>query len=127
MTDSSRSRETPDYSSTGPARWKTGTRRTEEEDDRDDEEEGKIVIQKELIGNTDEIIAAAFLPRRDGSKHGSTSDKLGDGKPLLNALAVATNSSLLRVFDPSTMSCTAALTGHSGAILSLDVAGWTKR
>ena len=94
----------------------------EEEDDRDDEEEGKIVIQKELIGNTDEIIAAAFLPLRDGSKHGSTSEKVGDGKPALNALAVATNSSLLRVFDPSTMSCTAALTGHSGAILSLDVA-----
>ena len=94
----------------------------EEEDDRDDEEEGKIVIQKELIGNTDEIIAAAFLPLRDGSKHGSTSEKVGDGKPALNALAVATNSSLLRVFDPSTMSCTAALAGHSGAILSLDVA-----
>ena len=93
-----------------------------EEDDEEDDEEGKIVIQRELIGNTDEIIAAAFLPLRDGSKHGSTSEKDTDGKPALNALAVATNSSLLRVFDPTTMSCTAALTGHSGAILSLDVA-----
>ena len=35
---------------------------------------------------------------------------------------MATNSPLLRVFDPETMACTAALAGHAGAILTLDTA-----
>ena len=111
-----------DYSSTGPARSKTGTRRTRRKMTGTTKRRERLSSRRSSSETRDEIIAAAFLPLRDGSKHGSTSEKVGDGKPALNALAVATNSSLLRVFDPSTMSCTAALTGHSGAILSLDVA-----
>ena len=81
-----------------------------------DGEEGSVVIERELIGNTDEIISAAFLPSSAG-KSGA-----GAGAAPSTALVVATNSPLLRVFDPTTMACTAALGGHSGAILSLDAA-----
>ena len=83
-----------------------------EDDDSDDSAEGNITVQRELIGSTDEIIAAAFLP----------SENTGGAKNVSSALAVATNSPLLRVFDPETMACTAAFTGHSGAILTLDAA-----
>ena len=48
--------------------------------------------------------------------------KAARGAAPSTALVVATNSPLLRVFDPTTMACTAALGGHSGAILSLDAA-----
>ena len=67
-------------------------------------------VTRELIGSTDEIIAASFLPNA------------GDAKAPSAALAVATNSPLPRVFDPDTMACTAALAGHAGAILTLDTA-----
>jgi len=91
---------------------------------------GSLVIERELIGNTDEIISAAFLPMPEieagggaGAAAGAgagSGEKTSSARP--SALAVATNSALLRVFDPSTMACTAALSGHSGAILSLDAA-----
>ena len=74
---------------------------------------GALAVTRELIGSTDEIIAASFLPRVE---------RAGDAKAPSAALAVATNSPLLRVFDPDTMACTAALAGHAGAILTLDTA-----
>tara|TARA_B110000977_G_scaffold195181_1_gene273123 strand:- start:2997 stop:6245 length:3249 start_codon:yes stop_codon:yes gene_type:complete len=79
-------------------------------------DQASITVTRELIGSTDEIIAAAFLPGAGGE-----SSAKGKGKKA-SALAVATNSPLLRVFDPNTMACTVALTGHAGAILTLDAA-----
>jgi U3 small nucleolar RNA-associated protein 13 len=95
---------------------------------------GSIVVRRELIGNTDEIIAAAFLPGSGDEEEEEEEEEADVGqdgdekrrkraaktKKRPRALAVATNSALLRVFDPSTMACTAALPGHAGAILSLD-------
>ena len=80
------------------------------DDARESSGAGALKVTRELIGSTDEIIAASFLPNA------------GDAKAPSAALAVATNSPLLRVFDPDTMACTAALTGHAGAILTLDTA-----
>jgi len=80
------------------------------DDARESSGKGALKVTRELIGSTDEIIAASFLPNA------------GDAKAPSAALAVATNSPLLRVFDPDTMACTAALAGHAGAILTLDTA-----
>jgi U3 small nucleolar RNA-associated protein 13 len=84
---------------------------------------GNITIERELIGNTDEIISAAFLPMPDAAAAAAAATGadgvIKAGATPVSALAVATNSALLRVFDPSTMACTAALGGHTGAILSL--------
>ena len=79
-------------------------------DDARDDGAGALAVTRELIGSTDEIIAASFLHRAGA----------GDAEAPSAALAVATNSPLLRVFDPNTMACTAALAGHAGAILALD-------
>ena len=83
-----------------------------DDDARNEDGAGALVVTRELIGSTDEIIAASFLQ----------SASAGDAKTPSAALAVATNSPLLRVFDPETMACTAALAGHAGAILTLDTA-----
>ena len=79
-------------------------------DDARDDGAGALAVTRELIGSTDEIIAASFLHRAGA----------GDAEAPSAALAVATNSPLLRVFDPNTMACTAVLAGHAGAILALD-------
>ena len=83
-----------------------------DDDARNEDGAGALAVTRELIGSTDEIIAASFLQ----------SASAGDAKTPSAALAVATNSPLLRVFDPETMACTAALAGHAGAILTLDTA-----
>jgi len=83
-----------------------------DDDTRNEDGAGALAVTRELIGSTDEIIAASFLQ----------SAGAGDAKTPSAALAVATNSPLLRVFDPETMACTAALAGHAGAILTLDTA-----
>ena len=85
--------------------------------------DGRIVIERELIGNNDEIISAAFLSSPELGAGGE--EEVGETaaqSAKWPALVVATNSALLRVFDPSTMACAAALSGHSGAILCLDAA-----
>lgn len=90
-----------------------------------------LAVAHQLIGNNDEITDMRFVSLGTGSSTATTrSSEDAGGKPdqqhaarpaLPSHLAVATNSDQIRIFDSSTMHCTATMSGHTSTVLALDV------
>ncbi len=67
-------------------------------------QDGALSTVRQLLGNIDEVTDVRFVGSRASPTH----------------LAVSTNSEAVRLFDASTLSCTATLAGHIGIVLCLD-------
>jgi U3 small nucleolar RNA-associated protein 13 len=67
-------------------------------------------LRRTIIGHNDEILDLKIIP-----SHGKTTESIESRK-----VAVATNSSQVRIFELGTFSCS-VLNGHTDTVLSLDV------
>ena len=87
--------------------------------------DGKLTLDKQLIGNNDEVTDLRFLIAPQASELSSepsaTTAPAAVAKALLPThVAVASNAEHIRLFDTATMSCDVTLAGHTEAVLSLD-------
>ena len=100
---------------------------------------GQLAVDRQLIGNNDEVTDIRFLTLPAGA--GSASGAADGGADAAAAaaggeqqqgaaaaaaaalpthLAVSTNSDQIRIFDAASLACTATLAGHTDTVLALD-------
>ena len=93
-----------------------------------------LVVDRQLIGNMDEITDLCFVGAgANGRGAAAPADGVSTPPPqqrqqhaaaapgLPSQLAVSSNSEQIRLFDVTTLACTATLCAHTGAVLALDV------
>lgn len=89
--------------------------------------DGKLTLDRQLIGNNDEVTDLRFIAAPQGESsgpsaatHGASSGVTAGKAPAPTHVAVATNAEHIRLFDTATLSCAVTLAGHTEAVLSLD-------